>query len=232
MEAVDEAVIRAAVTLVNKWRAFQEGDINEEPANYSVPALALEKAVDARQKALDATTSKPSNTIREDHYGVEYTEEKSVGDQLKPTPAPSITVGTQVRLTGVVVQVEKGYLDIHLDGDGGGVTCITPEAAKYAEVIRQPFKRGEVVWHAADDEGKADGATYVVVKLTGTSMWLIAELWKVLGRNWQSSTSAAYDHSQDQRHHDKSGLASRSIQAAGKGQGNARTSPRVQEVGC
>jgi hypothetical protein len=153
MEAVDEAVIRAAVTLVNKWRAFQEGDTNEEPANYSVPALALEKAVDARQKALDATTSKPNNTIREDHYGVEYTEEKSVGDQLKPTPTPSITVGTQVRLTGVVVNVDiQGYVDVHLDGDGGGVTSITPEAAKYAEVIRQPFKRGEVVYFKRGDD--------------------------------------------------------------------------------
>jgi hypothetical protein len=174
MEAVDEAVIRAAVTLVNKWRAFQEGDINEEPANYSVPALALEKAVDARQKALDATTSKPSNTIREDHYGVEYTEEKSVGDQLKPTPAPSITVGTQVRLTGVVRDRNDSVAAVAIAGMAGDNSTIAWVMLDQIEVIRQPFKRGEVVYQPTTFQG-GEGAVVVADEANGLMLIAVPE---------------------------------------------------------
>jgi hypothetical protein len=69
-------------------------------------------------------------------------------ESLRPlkTPTPSITVGTQVRLTGVVAHMYRdGYLDIQLVGDEGNTT-VTPEAAKHIKVIRQPFKRGEVIW--------------------------------------------------------------------------------------
>jgi hypothetical protein len=91
-----------------------------------------------------------------------------------------ITVGTQVRLTGVVVNVDiQGYVDIHLEGDGGAATSITPEAAKYIEVIRQPFKRGEVVWFTGPllsiggDDGD-DGSRVVVTDEADGKVLIVA----------------------------------------------------------
>jgi hypothetical protein len=69
----------------------------------------------------------------------------SMLDNSKPTPTPSITVGTQVRLTGVVREVQLNGVvgvDIYV-GCQGGLHWFKPSEI---EVIRQPFKRGEVVW--------------------------------------------------------------------------------------
>ena len=75
--------------------------------------------------------------------------EKIYGVKYAPTatPTPSITVGTQVRLTGVVVRQEVIDDAVWVAVKGGFSTdaevLIQPE---HFEVIRQPFKRGEVVW--------------------------------------------------------------------------------------
>lgn len=81
--------------------------------------------------------------IREELYGVKYA-----------TPTPSITVGTQVRLTGVVGD-KDGDKRIRVDfgEDAEDEWAWIPCKAKCLEVIRQPFKRGEVVWdNDADQE--------------------------------------------------------------------------------
>lgn len=68
----------------------------------------------------------------------------------KEAATPSITVGAQVRLTGVV---EMAYYDgsaaIVFEG-GETSTNMDAREMKHAEVIRQPFKRGEVVWAIND----------------------------------------------------------------------------------
>ena len=132
----DVAVIEAAETLVQKWREFDNNGQGEDPEDY---AEALAQAVDARREDLKPT---------------------------EPTPTPSITVGTQVRLTGVVtgswgpkgdqVMVDVGC-DIGLPLNvGGNSITLKPE---HLEVIRQPFKRGEVVYSCG---AVATGDQYVV----------------------------------------------------------------------
>jgi hypothetical protein len=79
---------------------------------------------------------------------------------IDPTenPTPSITVGTQVRLTGVVRQVQPNGaigVDVYV-GCQNGLHWFRPEEV---EVIRQPFKRGEVVWSCG---AVATGEQYVV----------------------------------------------------------------------
>jgi hypothetical protein len=75
---------------------------------------------------------------------------------LKPTPTPSITVGTQVRLTGVVtgkLNEEEEVVWV----TANDFSCPIPVGA--LEVIRQPFKRGEVVYSCG---AIAAGERYVV----------------------------------------------------------------------
>jgi hypothetical protein len=57
---------------------------------------------------------------------------------------PSITVGTQVRLTGVVRLVDSAGAWVDFPGADHPQRVKAPFDA--IEVIHQPFKRGEVVW--------------------------------------------------------------------------------------
>lgn len=88
--------------------------------------------------------------IREELYGVKYA-----------TPTPSITVGTQVRLTGVVSEVDSAATARHIGvkfGNSEDEPLLWFSAGE-VEVIRQPFKRGEVVWSCG---AVATGEQYVV----------------------------------------------------------------------
>lgn len=86
----------------------------------------------------------------------------------KPAPQPSIQVGAQVRLTGVVT-----YLENVAGGNGCGVlltggehdSYLSEEERQHIEVIRQPFKRGEVVYALGLEESPhlADFPWLVVV---------------------------------------------------------------------
>lgn len=68
-------------------------------------------------------------------------------EKIEIHPTPSITVGTQVRLTGVVENVSAdGYwVNVHLDGSENEKVYVNV-TWNGLEVIRQPFKRGEVVY--------------------------------------------------------------------------------------
>lgn len=156
----DVDVIEAAERLTDKWRAFQEGDTNEDPDSY---AVALEKAVDARRESL-----KPMST--------------------EPTPTPSITVGTQVRLTGVVrAEKTQGQGDVMVDvgchvsiplGVGGMCICVPADAL---EVIRQPFKRGEVVYPKGEQARPDTEWMIVADEQGGQALAVVAkEGWKVV----------------------------------------------------
>lgn len=89
-------------------------------------------------------------------------------EEIEIHPTPSITVGTQVRLTGVVTEVfeSEGTAQISI-ADGPRVSVRT----EAIEVIRQPFKRGEVVW-LREVAGKAEGPEPYVV-LNDESLGLI-----------------------------------------------------------
>lgn len=65
-----------------------------------------------------------------------------------PKPTPSITVGTQVRLTGVVINStnEQCWVSVFGADVGQEGLLIFYDPFDNLEVIRQPFKRGEVVW--------------------------------------------------------------------------------------
>jgi hypothetical protein len=89
----------------------------------------------------------------------------SMLDNSKPTPTPSITVGTQVRLTGVVVNPlpESDTVIVCIQGASHGIT-MNPNieiSKSRLEVIRQPFKRGEVL--KAINTALWDTADYLVV---------------------------------------------------------------------
>jgi hypothetical protein len=77
-------------------------------------------------------------------------------DQLRPLDESSVVeieigkpqpkVGDHVRLTGVVVSVDfDGGCNLLLT-DGRNDTYVSVAEAGHLEIIRQPFKRGEVVW--------------------------------------------------------------------------------------
>jgi DNA-binding beta-propeller fold protein YncE len=78
----------------------------------------------------------------------------------EPTPTPSITVGTQVRLTGVVKYGADADGDL-ITIESDGLVFVVPVAA--LEVIRQPFKRGEVVWFTGPLLVDGDDGSRVVV---------------------------------------------------------------------
>lgn len=72
-------------------------------------------------------------------------------------PTPSITVGTQVRLTGVVVTDEPdidGDYAVAVEGARKSYNKVwfNPTDFRNLEVIRQPFKRGEVVYNRDESE--------------------------------------------------------------------------------
>ena len=74
-------------------------------------------------------------------------------ESLRPIrPTPSITVGTQVRLTGVVSEFRGSEVVVNV-GDGRMNTsiCLNPH---YFEVIRRPFKRGEIIYHVGDKDSE------------------------------------------------------------------------------
>lgn len=86
-------------------------------------------------------------------------------NQLRPlgtteaTPKPSIKVGDQVRLTGVVTAAyESGTVGVQVDGMAFGTISISD--IDRLEVIRQPFKRGEVVWPT--EGGEYDESWFLV----------------------------------------------------------------------
>lgn len=68
------------------------------------------------------------------------------------TPKPSIQVGSQVRLTGVVTGVSEQLEVATMDVDGS--TSEVEADFSALEVIRQPFKRGEVVYHVGDPDSE------------------------------------------------------------------------------
>lgn len=70
---------------------------------------------------------------------IPYSEEGTFLEQ--PNSKPSIQVGAQVRLTGVVASRDGGFVWVDV---GFQRLCIEHEET--LEVIRQPFKRGEVVY--------------------------------------------------------------------------------------
>jgi hypothetical protein len=88
-------------------------------------AQALERTVDA----MSATQKTTQPAVEEIEIG-------------KPRPK----VGDHVRLTGVVVSVDfDGGCNLLLT-DGRNDTYVSAAEAGHLEIIRQPFKRGEVVW--------------------------------------------------------------------------------------
>lgn len=88
-----------------------------------------------------------------------------------------ITVGTQVRLTGVVWLVDSSGVWVDFPGADHPQRVKAPFDA--IEVIRQPFKRGEVVWFTGPllsiggDDGD-DGSRVVVTDEADGKVLIVA----------------------------------------------------------
>jgi hypothetical protein len=121
--------------------------------------------------------------IREELYGVKYA-----------TPTPSITVGTQVRLTGVVSEVDSAATAKHIGvkfGNSEDEPLLWFSAGE-VEVIRQPFKEKEeeeadvlnkteslLVYETGDADGYVSfGASEAPER---TKVQLVGAMWQDMG---------------------------------------------------